>query len=105
VKVLPSFSRVLFLLKAGIGGWGMFENPDEGGFLPFEAISKRLVKPQQTEETEVCALVNCKVCELVKVLSLLVVTNLEEFNKSNANLKPVYSPMQVTILTKFLHEL
>jgi hypothetical protein len=39
-----------------------FDNPEEGGCPPLEAITRRLVK------TQVCALVNCKVRELAKHL-------------------------------------
>jgi hypothetical protein len=35
---------------------------------PLEAITRGLLKTQQAEKTKVCALVNCKVCELVKWL-------------------------------------
>jgi hypothetical protein len=48
--------------------WGQFGNPEEGECPPLETITRRLVKTQQTEKTEVCA--------LVKWLQLLVVTDL-----------------------------
>jgi hypothetical protein len=44
------------------------DNPEEGEHLPLEAVTRRVVKTQQTEKTKVCALVSCKVCELVKQL-------------------------------------
>jgi hypothetical protein len=43
-------------------------NPEERERPPLEAITRRLAKTQQTENTEVCVLVKCKVRELVKLL-------------------------------------
>jgi hypothetical protein len=49
--------------------WGQFGNPDERERLPLEAFTRqRPVKTQQAEKAYVCALMNCKVCELVKRL-------------------------------------
>jgi hypothetical protein len=47
---------------------GQFGKPEEGERPPLEAVTRRLVKTQQAENTKVCAAVNCKVRELVKRL-------------------------------------
>jgi hypothetical protein len=47
---------------------GQFGSTEEGERPPLKAVARRLVKTQQAEKTEVCALVNCKVRELVKRL-------------------------------------
>jgi hypothetical protein len=85
VTELLRFSRCeLLLLEAGSGGRGQSGIPEEEERPPLKAVTRqRLVKTQMAEKTEVCALVNCKVRELMKRLKLLVVTELEEFIKSN----------------------
>jgi hypothetical protein len=42
------------------------EPPEEGQRPGLEAVTRRLVKTQRTENTYVCALVTCKVCESVE---------------------------------------
>jgi hypothetical protein len=56
-----SVSREKLVAEAG-------DKPGEGEHLPLEVVTRRLVKTQQTDKTQMCALVNCKVCELVKQL-------------------------------------
>jgi hypothetical protein len=53
---------------------GQFRILEEQECPLFEAVARRLMKIQETEETEVCAVVNCKMCVLVKRLHLLVIT-------------------------------
>jgi hypothetical protein len=49
--------------------WGQFGNLEESESPSLEpATMQRLMKTQQAEKTYVCAVVNCKVCELVKRL-------------------------------------
>jgi hypothetical protein len=47
---------------------GQFRNPEEGERPKLEAVTRKQVKTQQAEKTQVCALVNYIVCELVKRL-------------------------------------
>jgi hypothetical protein len=47
--------------------WGQFGNPEEGEHPPLEAVTRKLVKTQQTEKT-VYAAVNCRVRELAVAL-------------------------------------
>jgi hypothetical protein len=59
----------LLLWEAGSCGWVQFENPEEAESLPLETVTRqRLVKTQQAENTEVCAVVNYEVCESAKWL-------------------------------------
>jgi hypothetical protein len=59
-----------FVLVESYCSWGQeqFGNPEEGERPLLEAVTRRLMKTEQAEKTEVCSLVNCKVCELVKRL-------------------------------------
>jgi hypothetical protein len=46
--------------------WGQFGNPEEGERPSLEAVTRqRLVKTQQAEKTSVCAVVNCRVLQLL----------------------------------------
>jgi hypothetical protein len=45
-----------------------FSNPEKEECPLLVAATRRRVKAQQAEKTYICALVNCKVCELVKRL-------------------------------------
>jgi hypothetical protein len=51
VKEVLRFSRELLLLEAGSLGRGQFRNLDEGECPPLEAVTRRLMKMQQAEET------------------------------------------------------
>jgi hypothetical protein len=39
-----------------------FRNPEEGECLPLEAVTRGMVKTQLAEGTQVCAIVNCRLC-------------------------------------------
>jgi hypothetical protein len=43
-----------------------FGNTEEGECPPLEDVTIRVVKTQQAEKVEVCTVVNCKLCKLVK---------------------------------------
>jgi hypothetical protein len=47
---------------------GQFGNPEKSERPLLEAVTRKLVKTQQAKKTYVCAVVNYKVCELVKRL-------------------------------------
>jgi hypothetical protein len=59
---------------------------------PMESVTRQPVKIQQTEKTQsVCAVVNCRVCELTIALYLLVVTTCKCSINPITNPNPVYS--------------
>jgi hypothetical protein len=58
---LPFSPCELLLLEASRCGTEIVREPRGRGAPPFEAVTRRLVKTQQTEKTEVCSVVNCRV--------------------------------------------
>jgi hypothetical protein len=82
------------LLEAGSWGTGIVREPRVRGTSAVEAVTrKRMVKTQQAGKSLVCALLNCRMCELATALQLLVVTSCVNECAINpiTDLNPVYS--------------
>jgi hypothetical protein len=63
VRWLPSWERIVRQLPASKD-----VNTEAESDMALEADTRRLVKRKQAEKIYMCALVNCKVCELMKRL-------------------------------------
>jgi hypothetical protein len=63
---------------------------EDEGSTALEAVTRQMVKTQQTENTY-CVAVNFRVCELVTVLQLPVVTFCKSSINPIPNSNPVYS--------------